>query len=535
MNDLQTVDLVESEEEFALFETQEETRLTTNIYEEIRRRLEQRGIPPSAIAFIHDTKNTEQRNALFAAVNRGDVRILIGSTERMGTGMNVQERCLAIHHLVPPWRPSDIEQQLGRGLRQGNLYRQIFQFVYITKGSFDGYSWQLLETKAGFIAQIESGKITAREMEDVGDTVMTMSEIKALASGNPLIMQKVVADSELTRLSAIHQGWKSSQNKQHWNIRSLESQRLDCLAAIESFTEAIQLRNASYTSDSDGDRKRFRIQLRKLHQEVSVEYTDREAAGKHLRDLATLAAISIKRHIVKENVHIGTFRGLPLYASVYQLKADLTPEPVVYIPIGKSNLMIHIGESDTGITQSLDTRARNLDGDLDELRKKQATLESRIASIERELGRPWELQARYDQVRAAVDDLDRQLDLSQQVVQETEELLTAKSQSLEPDDTALELARALNAVRAMHCDPALLARFGMDSQPVTISRESLDAMEARIQSEEALLSFGRAVLGVNSARQISWDDWLHQQVPDAKTAPRRAKNAKESDGQLSMF
>ena len=176
-------------------ETAAETALTTNIYSEIRKRLALRGVPMDQVAFIHNAKTPEARAKLFAAVNKGDVRVLIGSTEKMGTGMNVQERCIAMHTLTPPWRPGDIEQQLGRVLRQGNLFPQVFQFVHVTEGSFDGYVWQLLENKAGFIGQIASGQVTSREMDDVDETVLSFSEIKALASGNPLIMQKIVLDA----------------------------------------------------------------------------------------------------------------------------------------------------------------------------------------------------------------------------------------------------------------------------------------------------------------------------------------------------
>ena len=158
-------------------ETAEELAFTTNIYSEIRKRLALRGVPAEEVAFIHDAKTPEARAKLFAAVNNGEIRVLIGSTEKMGTGMNVQERCIAMHTITPPWRPGDIEQQVGRVLRQGNLFPQVFQFVHVTEGSFDAYVWQLLENKAGFIAQIARGQVTSREVDDVDNTVLTFSEI----------------------------------------------------------------------------------------------------------------------------------------------------------------------------------------------------------------------------------------------------------------------------------------------------------------------------------------------------------------------
>ena len=304
------------------------------------------------------------------------------------------------------------------------------------------------------------------------------------------------------------------------------------------------MRNASYTSDDD--RKRFRIQLRRLHEETYVEFTEREAAGKHLRELASLAAVTLKRHLAKESVVVGLYRGLPLHASVFQLKADLTPEPVVYIPVGKSRLMINIGESDVGATQSLDSKIRSLDAELQNLMEKRTVTENRIASIELELARPWELQARYDEVKAIVDDLDKKLEKNQHEVQDANDILASKSRSLEPGGTDIELAAALEAIKTMHSDPTVLGRFGIGSdeeQALIISPESLKAIEANIQTEETLLAFGRAVMGAaaegqTNAGQASWDDWLHQQMPSvagAKPAARRSKGSKASDGQLSMF
>ena len=130
--------------------------LTTDIYAVIRQRLAERGIPPEEVAFIHDAKDTRMKERLFKRMNDGQVRVLIGSTEKMSTGMNVQKRLVATHHLTPPWRPADIAQQIGRMIRQGNLYKKVVQLVYITRASFDGYSWQTLETKAGFIAQVDA-------------------------------------------------------------------------------------------------------------------------------------------------------------------------------------------------------------------------------------------------------------------------------------------------------------------------------------------------------------------------------------------
>jgi hypothetical protein len=191
----------------AAVETAEEKTLTENLYSVIRDRLVRFGVPVEEIAFIHDAKNEKAKAELFKAVNSGRIRILIGSNEKMGTGLNVQERLVAVHHMTPPWRPGDLEQQLGRMLRQGNLFPTVYQFVHVLSGSFDGYTWQLLENKAAFISQIMSGSMTDREVDDIGDTVLTFSKIKALASGNPKIMQRITLEAEWQRMKALRDSW----------------------------------------------------------------------------------------------------------------------------------------------------------------------------------------------------------------------------------------------------------------------------------------------------------------------------------------
>ena len=165
---------------------------TFNVYEDIRNKLVEKGVPPEEIAFIHEA-NTELRKAeLFGKVRSGQVRFLLGSTQKMGAGTNVQDRLIALHHLDVPWRPSDIEQQEGRILRQGNLNPKVKIFRYVTEGTFDSYSWQLIENKQKFIGQIMTSKSPVRSCEDVDEAALTYAEVKALATGNPYIKEKMV-------------------------------------------------------------------------------------------------------------------------------------------------------------------------------------------------------------------------------------------------------------------------------------------------------------------------------------------------------
>ena len=170
-----------------------------NMYDELKRLLVAQRIPEEQIAYIHDATTETKREKLFGKVRKGEIRILIGSTFKLGLGVNVQDRLIALHHLDVPWRPADMTQREGRILRQGNLNKKVKIFRYITEGSFDAYSWQLLETKARFIADLLSGSFAERSGGDISDTVLDYAEVKALAVGNPLVKERVETANELTR------------------------------------------------------------------------------------------------------------------------------------------------------------------------------------------------------------------------------------------------------------------------------------------------------------------------------------------------
>jgi hypothetical protein len=169
----------------------------------VREKLIARGVPSAEIAFIQDYDEDAAKASLFKAVREGKVRILLGSTPKMGEGTNVQRRLVALHHLDAPWRPADIEQRDGRILRQGNTNEYVKVFRYVTEGSFDAYMWQTLETKCRFIAQVMTGDATMRRAEDVDAAALTYAEVKAIASGNPLVIEKATIDAEVTRLTRL--------------------------------------------------------------------------------------------------------------------------------------------------------------------------------------------------------------------------------------------------------------------------------------------------------------------------------------------
>ena len=165
-------------------------------YEEITRKLVAHGIPREQIAAIGDAESDPKKQALFEKVRQGSVRVLIGSTQKMGTGTNVQKRLVALHHLDAPWKPAEVEQRDGRILRQGNQNEEVAIYRYVTEGSFDAYMWQALETKARFISQVMSGDNAARRAEDIGSQELSYAEVKAIASGNPAVLTLAEADAD---------------------------------------------------------------------------------------------------------------------------------------------------------------------------------------------------------------------------------------------------------------------------------------------------------------------------------------------------
>jgi N12 class adenine-specific DNA methylase len=219
-----------------------------SVYEDIRDKLIVRGVPDKEIAFIQDHDSDAAKLMLFRDVRAGKVRILIGSTQKMGTGANVQERLIALHHLDAPWRPADVEQREGRILRQGNSNPEIQIYRYVTEASFDAYMWQTLETKAKFIGQVMTGESDLRRIEDIDGTALTYAEVKAIASGNPLVIEKARIDAEVARLSRLHCEHQETQFRLRSRVRHLN----DELPRLEKRLEDVG-RDIGARQDTSGD------------------------------------------------------------------------------------------------------------------------------------------------------------------------------------------------------------------------------------------------------------------------------------------
>src|SRR5262249_43792089 len=192
-----------------------------SVYEDITAKLVGRGIPHEQIAAVGDADTDAKKQALFEKVRGGSVRVLLGSTQKMGTGTNVQKRLVALHHLDAPWKPAEVEQREGRILRQGNDNEEVAIYRYVTTGSFDSYMWQALETNARFITQVMTGDNAARRAEDVGGQELSYAEVKAIASGNPAVLTLAEADAELQRLSILKKNHADEQFLARRSLRVL--------------------------------------------------------------------------------------------------------------------------------------------------------------------------------------------------------------------------------------------------------------------------------------------------------------------------
>lgn len=424
-------------------ETEQEARLTQNLYGVIRDRLVRCGVPAEEIAFIHDAKNEKSRAELFKAVNAGKIRILIGSNEKMGTGLNVQERLVAVHHMTPPWRPGDLEQQLGRMLRQGNLFPTVYQFVHVLSGSFDGYTWQLLENKASFISQIMSGSLTDREVDDIGDTVLTFSEIKALASGNPKIMRKITLEAEWQRMKALYDSWHSSmfslRNDLRFKQGAIDGER----KMADAFREAIRIRNESTTEE-------FRIELFDVWDHAKTDViAKREDAGKRIKALAAQAVVKCMRG--GRDVPLGTYRGQMLFCTIDNRTDPKDPQPYHYIDV-KGKTIPFSGSDDVGITRSLDHALKSMDKHLAETEATIQAWERDISTYKETLAQPWEHQAKFEALCEELSELEKEL--SADGGGENQPAASFKVRKTGPEDEKREI---IEAVQSLMSDPAAKA------------------------------------------------------------------------------
>ena len=347
---------------------------TFNVYDDIREKLVEKGIPREEIAFIHEAGTEAKKAELFAKVRAGQVRILLGSTPKLGAGTNIQDRLIALHHLDCPWKPSDLEQQEGRILRQGNQNEKVKIFRYVTENTFDAYMWQILENKQKFISQIMTSKSPVRACEDVDDAALSYAEIKALATGNPYIREKMDLDIQVSKLKLMKANHTSQ--KYHLETDIAKNYPVQIAAQKEQIAGLRADREAVKPILEEKEKDNFSMMI------GGKTYTDRKEAGTAI--LAACAGLKA----VKSNGQIGEFHGFSLnasYDSFYQTyKLTIKRQCSYQIEIGKDVL---------GNLQRISNALTGIEKRLTEAEQKMENLLSQLATAQEEVEKPFPKEA----------------------------------------------------------------------------------------------------------------------------------------------
>ena len=361
-----------------------------SVYQDVKAKLVARGVPAEEIAFIQDYDGDAVKLTLFKDVRSGKVRVLLGSSQKMGAGTNAQTKLVALHHLDAPWRPADIEQREGRILRQGNQNAVVRVNRYVTEGSFDAYMWQTLETKAKFISQVMTGQTVARRIEDLDSPALTYAEVKAIASGNPLVIEKAKVDAEVMRLSRL----RSEHSESQYGTRSRLRMAGEDVARLERQVAAMEQDKATCV-DTQGEKFRMVVGQK--------TYTERAEAG---AALVYLAAEHRDDHIAGRagTVVLGELAGFKLeYRSTWPDKVTLR---------GVAEHVANISPSPIGSISSLEHAARSIEEHVLRLRDELARCRTNLAELTALTGKIFEHEERYRELLKRQGELVDLLDIT---------------------------------------------------------------------------------------------------------------------------
>ena len=383
-----------------------------SVYEDVRDKLIARGIPAEQIAFIHDADTDAKKKELFAKVRSGKVRVLMGSTFKMGAGMNVQDRLIALHDLDCPWRPGDLEQRKGRIVRQGNQNEKVHVYRYVTESTFDSYLWQTVENKQKFISQIMTSKSPVRSCDDVDETALSYAEIKALCAGNPLIREKMDLDIEVARLKVLKADHQSKQFRLEDNV-------------LKRYPEEIE-RNKGYIKGFEAD-----METLAQHPHPKDGFAGITIKGDTLTDQANAGAALIaacKDISSTEPTEIGSYRGFTMALSVENFGQDY-----ILTLKGQMTHRVTLGKDALGNFTRIDNVLNAMAGRLDGVKTALETLRQQMADAKAEIGKPFPQEAELREKSARLAELNAQLDIDTgieagNVAKETPQRPLAKSE-----------------------------------------------------------------------------------------------------------
>ena len=368
-----------------------------SIYDDIKEKLIQKGIPDEEIAFIHSAKTEKAKDKLFAKVRKGEIRVLIGSTDKMGAGTNIQNKLIASHDLDAPWKPSDMEQRRGRMVRQGNENEKVDLYRYVTEGTFDAYLYQMLENKQKFISQIMTSKSPVRSCQDLDEVSLSYAEIKALSAGNPLIKEKMDLDIEVSKLKMLKASHMNALYDLQDNVNKVLPRKI-------SYME----HNKELIEDDIQDYKARPVKLDDKGKPVfpSIElfgkvYTDKEEAGKALIEACKTA--------VKANAfgftNIGHYQGM-------ELNIGYEPMNRVYIAqlVGHEEYQTELGASESGNFTRLDNLLNGLEDRLKAVDMQIERFKNELSEAKTQLNAPFPHEQELQEKSQRLDELTKQLE-----------------------------------------------------------------------------------------------------------------------------
>lgn len=368
-----------------------------SVYNDIKEKLIAKGVPAEEIAFIHDFEKDEAKAKLFSDVRTGKVRFLLGSTQKMGAGTNVQDRLIALHHIDVPWRPSDLEQQEGRILRQGNKMDKVKIFRYITKGTFDAYNWQTIEHKQAFISQIMTSKSPVRSHEDVDDATLAYAAVKALCADNPLIQEKMELDVDIQKLQLA----KSSYKKNLYRLQDLISQTYpreisECKELITGFKADIATVNEHNAVEKD----EFKIVLN------GRLYEDKKEGAEALNN-AILSQFGISG-VYKE---LGSYRGLKISSAYDPVKKEFT----LKLAGQTAHFAYDVGKDPYGTIMKMDNVIDKMPSVLEKHIARLENTETQLENAKVEVQKPFAKEDELNEKLARVAQVDAQLKMNEKV------------------------------------------------------------------------------------------------------------------------
>lgn len=403
-SDLSTPDKSKSGEEF------------TNIYDSIKNHLIDMGIPAEEIAYIHEASTNKQKEALFEKVRKGKVRVLLGSTEKMGAGTNVQERLIALHHIDVPWRPSDIEQREGRIVRQGNQNEEVHIYRYVTEDTFDAYSWQTIERKQKITGQIMTSKSPNRDVEDVDDRALSYAEVKAVCTGDPRLKEQMELDIAVSKLKASRNSWRNQRYRMEDMVRNEYPKQIQQKEQfIQHYTDDMKHYTEHYTPNADG----FSPMCIR-----GVTYTERKKAA-----AALMQAIHSFVKPDNSKAEIGEYCGFTMYARFEPLQKGYT------MTLEHSGVhRLELGDDSSGNITRIDNVLRGIEDRIQNATHQLEDIQTQLHTAELEIQKPFAKEAEYQAKSSRLAELNAALQF-----QDKDEIVSEGSDA--PEQNAAEQER----------------------------------------------------------------------------------------------